>query len=1140
MKKTEWVQQLSNYKYALPFIAKWQAEIHAHDPYWHEYEAALNLYLISQNKNCLLAKRFSSLCESREYFQRLLSEGDNHIATRLALIRIHIELDDNQSADDEIKQLFSTFPEIKKPLAEKLNFPKDRPFLSPSRSYDSRSVDKDLDFWISEAVHDAVNHVHTKKTFLNKSEDHPNQITNNLYQDQLLFQDKNAHLEMRGDTKKSTIIIDGVFFQLFNTGIARVWQLLLDQWAKDDFSQNILILNRMNTVPFFKGLRYRSMIPYSYHDTQKDSEELQKICDEEGADLFISTYYTKPIHTPSVFMGYDMIPEQLKFNLDEPMWREKHAGIEHASAYIAISKNTANDLSRFCGIPLESIVVAHCGVDSDVFNPANKKEIAFFKNKYKIKKPYFLLSGGLLGYKNTILFFEAFKRFYDARKFDIVATGAGSQLPSEWSDYIGQSRFYSLQLTDQELRLAYAGAVALIYPSKYEGFGMPIIEAMACGCPVITTANGSLPEVAGAAAIYVRDNAVNQMVTALQDIQSPKTRKLLIEAGIQQAKKFEWKAMAATIKNTLLSISRQNKHQNQNHAVSCSKQKSDEVFRLSTPVIFLIFNRPDTTSKVFQAIRCMQPIKLLVIADGARANRPEELNQCNEAREIATQVDWDCELLTNFSDANLGCRRRVSSGLNWAFSLVDEAIILEDDCLPDPSFFHFCQELLEKYRDEESVMAISGDNFQFGRHITQNSYYFSRYPHIWGWATWKRAWQHYDLDMLDWPAMKNANWLATIFDDSTAIHFWDHIFQLSYEGFDTWDYAWVFACWKNNGLIVLPTVNLISNIGFDERATHTKAISSTSNIPREQILFPLRHPDKIVRTIDADNFTEKNQFSGSDFANRVSLSRSLLNKFHNKCIICGGHFSKFSDAVILNKYKVAYFQCDQCRFIQTEKPYWLKEAYSSVIASSDVGLVYRNINFSQVVGNIIFSFFDHNKKFLDFAGGYGLFVRLMRDLGFDFYWQDVYADNIFAHGFDISQNSNYKFEMVTAFEVFEHLENPIQTIEEIFKYSHNILFSTEIIPSWNPKPGDWWYYCTEEGQHISFYTLDSLREIAKKFNLNFYSNGSSLHLFTEKSFDLSVFQSVVSSKTVMFQKDSLLQSDYLKALEIKKAQHAQS
>ena len=347
------------------------------------------------------------------------------------------------------------------------------------------------------------------------------------------------------------VIIDGVFFQLYQTGIARVWKSLLEEWANSEFREHIIVLDRASTAPKIPGIRYRTVPAYSYNNTDADRQMLQQVCNEEGAELFISTYYTTPTDTSSVFMAYDMIPEVVGADLNQPMWQEKHNGINHASAFIAISKNTAQDIAKFFpNIPLDLISVAYCGVDP-LFSPASDAEINAFKYQYGINKPYFLL-GGLSGYKNSILFFQAFAQLANKQGFDVVATGSGNQLPPEWRQYTAGCTVHSLQLTDEELRLAYAGAVALVYPSKYEGFGMPIIEAMACGCPVITCANGSIPEVAGDAAIYVNDDDVEGMANAICEVQKPSVRNTLISAGLQQAKQFSWSKMADTVSSVLI------------------------------------------------------------------------------------------------------------------------------------------------------------------------------------------------------------------------------------------------------------------------------------------------------------------------------------------------------------------------------------------------------------------------------------------------------------------------------------------------------------------------------------------------------------------------------------------------------------
>lgn len=294
---------------------------------------------------------------------------------------------------------------------------------------------------------------------------------------------------------------------------------------------------------------------------------------------------------------------------------------------------------------------------------------------------------------------------------------------------------------------------------------------------------------------------------------------------------------------------------------------------MKTAVAFLIFNRPDTTEKVFEAIRQAKPPKLLVVADGARSDHPGEAEKCQATRAIIDRVDWECEVLTNYSEVNLGCKLRVSSGLDWVFNNVEEAIILEDDCLPDFSFFGFCEELLDYYRNDERIMVISGDNFQFGRKRAEYSYYFSRYNHCWGWATWRRAWQHYDIEMKLWQQIRDSNWLKFILEESKAIKYWSKIFQATYdEDINSWAYRWTFACWLQNGLTVLPNVNLVSNIGFGTEGTHTTdSRSPFANLPLKKMCFPLQHPPFIIRDAQADKLTQNNNFS-------PALAKRLINK----------------------------------------------------------------------------------------------------------------------------------------------------------------------------------------------------------------------------------------------------------------------
>ncbi|MBW4626555.1 MAG: glycosyltransferase family 2 protein [Brasilonema octagenarum HA4186-MV1] len=300
---------------------------------------------------------------------------------------------------------------------------------------------------------------------------------------------------------------------------------------------------------------------------------------------------------------------------------------------------------------------------------------------------------------------------------------------------------------------------------------------------------------------------------------------------------------------------------------------------MKTPVAFIIFKRPHTTERVFEAIRQAKPTKLFVIADGPRGNRPEEAEKCEATRAIIERVDWDCEVIKNYSDTNLGCAKRVSSGIDWVFSNVEEAIILEDDCVPHPTFFRFCEELLEKYRYDTRIASISGSNYQFGHKRTNYSYYFSIYNHCWGWASWRRAWQYFDLYMKLWSEIKAGGFLNDILKDSRAVRYWSNIFQSVYESplEITWDYQWTFACWVQSGLCIIPNMNLISNIGLGSDSTHFTSGKECPyiNMSTEVMEFPLKHPAFIVPNLKADSFTQNTVFKESI----IQLLKQRLKKY---------------------------------------------------------------------------------------------------------------------------------------------------------------------------------------------------------------------------------------------------------------------
>jgi hypothetical protein len=277
-------------------------------------------------------------------------------------------------------------------------------------------------------------------------------------------------------------------------------------------------------------------------------------------------------------------------------------------------------------------------------------------------------------------------------------------------------------------------------------------------------------------------------------------------------------------------------------------------------IVYLFFNRPEKILHSFERIRAARPARLILVADGPRPEMPTDAARCEAARKLVEQVDWPCEVIRDYAETNLGCGRRVASGITNAFQHVDRAIILEDDCVPVPSFFGFCEKILERYADDERVMAVSGDNFQNGIRRGDAAYYFSKYFHCWGWATWRRAWRHYDFKTMGWPAFRDAGMLRTYCPDTAEYQYWTGVFDRCHAGqIDTWDYQYLLACWMQSGLTILPNVNLVSNIGFDNDATHTTDSSPNSNLSATDI-GELTHPAWVCRDQIADRSESETVF----------------------------------------------------------------------------------------------------------------------------------------------------------------------------------------------------------------------------------------------------------------------------------------
>ncbi|HEX4373695.1 MAG TPA: hypothetical protein VHZ50_10365 [Puia sp.] len=271
--------------------------------------------------------------------------------------------------------------------------------------------------------------------------------------------------------------------------------------------------------------------------------------------------------------------------------------------------------------------------------------------------------------------------------------------------------------------------------------------------------------------------------------------------------------------------------------------------KLNTPILLVVFNRPGPTQRVFDAIKETKPAYLYVAADGPRPGNSADKERCQKVKQIITEgIDWDCEVKTRFQEENLGCGKGVSSAITWFFENVEQGIILEDDCLPDKSFFGFCSELLEKYKDDARVSHISGFNYMSaGNGIANaNSYFFSIHAPIWGWASWRRAWKDYDFYMASWELESSKKQIKKRFSFYQMLSIGNAFEAMYNQKIDTWDFQWWYLCILTNTVGIVPNVNLIQNIGFNNDATHTnESDGEISALRPGEMLFPLVHPPQI-------------------------------------------------------------------------------------------------------------------------------------------------------------------------------------------------------------------------------------------------------------------------------------------------------
>ena len=289
----------------------------------------------------------------------------------------------------------------------------------------------------------------------------------------------------------------------------------------------------------------------------------------------------------------------------------------------------------------------------------------------------------------------------------------------------------------------------------------------------------------------------------------------------------------------------------------------------SVSIAYIIFNRPRHTRETFAAIRAQRPERLYVIADGPRVGHPTDAERCRETRAIVEHIDWPCEVFRHYADENMGCKRRVSSGLDWVFEQTEQAIILEDDCVPHPDFFTYCEDLLARYAQDSRVWVITGNNFQDGTKRGDAAYYFSKYNHCWGWATWRRAWQHYRVDIPFWTTWQHSSDWQSKTPDKVERKVWSDLLDRVQSGqIDTWDYQWTACVWYHSGLTATPNSNLVTNIGFGPDATHTVTEGDQEGLAIHS-LGPLTHPKRVRRDRAADRFVFDRNFGGKEHPDRL-------------------------------------------------------------------------------------------------------------------------------------------------------------------------------------------------------------------------------------------------------------------------------
>ena len=574
----------------------------------------------------------------------------------------------------------------------------------------------------------------------------------------------------------------------------------------------------------------------------------------------------------------------------------------YAQVVVAVSGESLHMLRTLYSTPAEKGIVIHNGRPAKYFDPPSPETRARLRAEMNIPADGVICFSAarltaMKGFQHILSAAAVLKPTAYWEKLYFVWAGDG-ELKAELQKHVetlGMSEHFRLLGQRWDVCDLYGASDIFTLPSHFEGMPLTIMEAMARRLPVIASNVGGIPEELGGTGCLIADPGANTeaAVKGLAEaiarwVVNPAERQESAQKGHARAEEFfREELMLSRVTSLVAEILRKAPGKSAAPLITSGATRPQPALRAlvekhletiggsptlpeklgarlekelpsvtvevvdyqaKSPVCMLVFNRANHTARVFAAIRRARPPKLLLVADGPRANRPGEEALCEEVRRIVTQVDWPCEVKTNFAPTNLGPTKRIATGLSWAFEQEERCIILEDDCLPSPDFFRFCDEMLEKHNDNERVRCISGNGYQFGLTRGDASYYFTSNILIWGWASWRRAWRKYDVSMKAWPSLRNTRFLFARFGEPRAATYWARAFDAAYSGRTAWDYPWTFSCWVDDGVGICPQVNLIENIGFDHQATgninavHPTFINLYAKIPMGRLDAELKHP----------------------------------------------------------------------------------------------------------------------------------------------------------------------------------------------------------------------------------------------------------------------------------------------------------